>query len=463
MDKSSSSDAPTVVQAKNLSPAYPGGVKPGDCIRGRFILEEEIGRGGMGIVFRALDLRKQETGDKEAWVAIKVMSNTLKRLPESLIALQREAKKAQKLAHPNIATVYDFDRDGDEAFVTMELLQGKPLADLFKTEFAGGISFNDALPIMQGMARGLAYAHQQGIVHSDFKPGNVFVNEKGTVKILDFGIARAIKKQSDKDSDNNEQTLFDPGDWDAITPAYASFEMFYHAPPDPRDDIYALACVCYQLLSGQHPYDKKPATKAKAEGLKAKPINKLNRDINKMLLKALAFERKDRLGSVSEFLECLEPRKSRKLRLLAFISMCAVVAIAGFFTWYKTQQISLVETAIEQGDPWLSTPQPVDAETAEKISRLLVIADSHLSIGRYIKPVTSNAAEAYMEVLRLQPGNKQALEGIDKIVQYVTAEVKNLQNEKEFDSARTLITRAVSVLPGEKRMIKLQSDMKEGN
>ena len=457
MDKPASDDAPTVVNPQNTSPAFPGEVRVGDCIKGRFILEEEIGRGGMGIVFRALDLRKQETGDKEPYIAIKVISNALKRLPESLIALQREAKKAQKLAHPNIATVYDFDRDGDEAFLTMELLEGSSLSDLLKNEFSNGISFTEALPIIQGVARGLAYAHQQGIVHSDFKPGNVFICDTGFVKILDFGIARAVSKKTDVD--NNEQTLFDPGDWDAITPAYASFEMFYHAPPDPRDDIYALACVSYQLLSGNHPFDKLAAPKARAEGRKVKPIAGINRNVHKLLVHSLAFERNERLASVSEFLEAIVPRKNTKsLLFMAGIFLC-MASLVAYNVWYKTQQINLVETAIEQGDPWLSSPQPVNAEISEKINRLLTVAESHLSIGRYIKPSTSNAAEAYMEVLRLQPGNKRALAGVTIIIRQLEKEMHLMLEQNKPHAARELIQLATSKLPGEKHLLELEKGL----
>ncbi len=458
MSQKPKDEAPTVIQAHKLSASYPGGVRVGDCIRSRFVLEEEIGRGGMGIVFKALDLRKQETEDKEPYVALKVISNNLKRVPESLIALQREAKKAQKLAHPNVATVYDFDRDGDEAFVTMELLEGKSLSDLLKDEYANGLNFDKALPIIQGMARGLAYAHQKGIVHSDFKPGNVFISNSGAVKILDFGIARAMSQK--KESEENEHTVFDPSEWDAITPAYASFEMFYHAPADPRDDIYALACVSYQLLSGQHPFKKLPANKAKAQGLKPKPIAGLNKKINKLLIQGLSFERNDRLESVASFLDQLVPRKNQKARVfIAAVAIC-LVAFAGYYTWYKTSEINLVETAIEQGDPWRSIPQAVDENTQERINRLLQVAQAHLSIGRLIKPATSNAAEAYMEVLKLQPGNEAALEGVNKIVSSLDASIQKLETT-DVNQALNLTQRALQILPGEPRLKKIEAALQK--
>src|SRR4029079_11688214 len=103
-----------------------------------------------------------------------------------------EASKAQSLAHPNVVTVFDFDLMGATPFITMELLEGSPLEGVIANARPGGVSRAKALPILRGIAEGLAYAHRKGIVHSDLKPGNVFLVEDGTPKILDFGIARAI-------------------------------------------------------------------------------------------------------------------------------------------------------------------------------------------------------------------------------------------------------------------------------
>ena len=107
-----------------------------------------------------------------------------------IIAMQREARKAQTLAHPNISTVYDFDRDGQIIFMTMELLKGDPL-DAFIKKNPNGIPREQAFGIVRGLCLGLAYAHNKNIIHSDFKPGNVFLTDDNRVKILDFGIARA--------------------------------------------------------------------------------------------------------------------------------------------------------------------------------------------------------------------------------------------------------------------------------
>ncbi|MGA7801904.1 MAG: serine/threonine-protein kinase, partial [Gammaproteobacteria bacterium] len=257
----------------------------GMTLKNRFVLESVVGRGGMGVVFKARDLRKEEAQDRNPYLAVKVLNEEFKRHPDSLKALQRESRKAQNLAHPNIVTVYDFDRDGATVYMTMEYLEGEPLDRLIKRDWPQGMPLKEALPIIEGMGQALAYAHQKGVVHSDFKPGNVFLTPDGTVKVFDFGIAQATKHAG---TDAGEQTLFDAGTLGALTPSYASVEMLEGGEPDPRDDIYALACASYQLLTGRHPFDKRPATDARDRKLSPRPVAGLSRRQWRALAQGLA-------------------------------------------------------------------------------------------------------------------------------------------------------------------------------
>lgn len=279
---------------------------PGSVLKDRFRLEEVIGQGGMGAVYKAVDLLKVEARDRNPYIAVKLLVGDFKEHPEAFIALQRESAKAQRLAHPNIATVYDFDRDGETVYMTMELMVGAELAKYIKKLPAGGLPVPDAMKVIEQLCAGLQYAHARGLVHSDFKPGNAFLLDDGTVKLLDFGIARASKTKADADG---EKTVFDPGQLGALTPAYATIEMFEGQDPDPRDDIYALACVAYELLTGKHPFNKMSAVKANEKKLKPAPVEKLTKRQNRTLLKAMALHRDDRLGSVELFWEGIRPRK----------------------------------------------------------------------------------------------------------------------------------------------------------
>jgi hypothetical protein len=280
----------------DTEPARMKGV--GDTLNNRFVLEECIGFGGMGIVYKALDLRKLEAADRKPYIAIKLLNVQFRGHPKSLIALQREARKAQALAHPNIVSVYDFDRDGQMVYLTMEYLKGKPLSQILRAPGFAGMPYADALPIVTGMANALTYAHGRGFVHCDFKPGNVFLTESGKVKVIDFGIARVFQK-TEEDAD---VTVFDPGSLGALTPAYASPEMLEHLDPDPRDDIYALACIAYELLTGRHPFNSVSALQARGGGMKPQRPPGLARGPWQALKCGLALERNARTPSAERFL-----------------------------------------------------------------------------------------------------------------------------------------------------------------
>lgn len=306
----------------------------GDTLNGRFVLEECLGVGGMGTVYKALDLRKLEASDRKPYIAIKVLNMQFSGHPKSLIALQREARKAQQLAHRNIVTVYDFDRDGPTVFLTMEYLQGKSLNLVLRAPDFNGLPYIKAMPIIVGMGSALSYAHERGFVHCDFKPANVFLTDRGEVKVIDFGIARGFQQPTDE----TDQTVFDPGSLGGMTPAYASPEMFEHREPDPRDDIYALACVSYELLTGKHPFNRVSATEARAKNLKPEPPKALSRGQWKALRQALSLDRATRTPTVMRFLAGLgaEPQRVGAHVPMVVGGVIAGVAIAtgvGFYLW----------------------------------------------------------------------------------------------------------------------------------
>ena len=324
---------------------------PGVTLKERFVLLEKLGQGGMGVVFKAKDLLKVEAQDKDPYVAIKVLTDAFKKYSGSFIALQREASKAQRLAHPNIATVYDFDRDANTVFMTMEYLKGKPLNQLIKELSTKPLKVDHALHIIEELSSGLAYAHEKQLIHSDFKPGNCFLLSDGQVKLLDFGIARA-STQTEEERDN---TMFDPAKLCAVTPAYATPEMFAGMNPDPRDDIYGLACVAYQLLAGgKHPYNKVASPKIKELGIKPKPIKGLNRRQQKTLMKALSVNRDDRIETVEQFSEGMRSKKSHAkqiiLATLFVFVISAGISYRPFLAFLEEQQLYDKIQLIKQGD-----------------------------------------------------------------------------------------------------------------
>lgn len=299
----------------------------GSVLGNRFELLQELGRGGMGVVYKALDRATAALKDRNPYVAIKVLNDEFKRHPLAVRSLQREARKAQKLAHPNIVKVYDFDRDGGNVYMVMELLSGSSLDEALKSQ-GGSYPLEEVIRILRGLGAGLSYAHELGIVHADFKPSNAFLTTDGNVKILDFGVARAARSLNGPE----EKTIFDAGALGAVSPPYASLEMLSGGTtPDQRDDIYALGCVLYELLAGQHPFNRIDALKARAAGLKPPPLRKLSREQWRALQGALAFERDARTATVAELVERFcAPGKARHWWLALAASVVLVAAAAAW-------------------------------------------------------------------------------------------------------------------------------------
>ncbi len=312
---------------------------PGDVLNGRFELMTCIGSGGMSTVYKALDRRKLEADDRNPYVAVKVLNIEFRAHPDSLIALQREAKKCQSLAHPNIVRVYDFDRDGSTVFMTMEYLSGKSLAQTLRAPKFQGMPEPDAMRILEGMAHALSFAHDNGIIHADFKPANVILTDAGPVKVIDFGIARAFQR-GDVDM---EATRFDPGSLGALTPTYASPEMLEHREPSPQDDVYALACITYEMLTGRHPFGRMQATEARDGGLQVERRN-LTRRQWKALRSALAFDRALRTPSVQRFVADMKP-EAKAIPVPVFVAaVVLLVVVTASVSYYLARPVQQVAT-----------------------------------------------------------------------------------------------------------------------
>jgi serine/threonine protein kinase len=297
-------------------------VSVGDVIKDRFVLDRVLGTGGMGAVFRALDLRKKEAGDNRPYVALKILGEDFKDHPHALVTLQREARKTQDLASPNIVTVYDFDRDGDLVYLTMEELIGRSLEDLLQDKSVV-LSMDEKILMLRQIAQGLAYAHSKSLVHSDLKPANIFVTEKKQIKILDFGIARAANTTLYEDS-------FDAGKLGAVTVAYASSEMLLFEPPHPSDDIYALGIIACELFNGLHPYSRKDAQQALSENLKPILPKFKNPLLNKLFVRSVALQRENRIADADKFLKYLRFALSAPKRLGIGIAIVSLAFVANF-------------------------------------------------------------------------------------------------------------------------------------
>jgi formylglycine-generating enzyme required for sulfatase activity/predicted Ser/Thr protein kinase len=269
----------------------------GTVLLDRFELVEFVGEGGMSGVYKAVDRRKVEGRADDPYVAVKLLALSFADHSAALAVLQREAAKLQSLAHPNIVRAIDCDRDGETVFMTMEYLEGESLA---KKLAESKLPAAEAMEILERMSSALAFAHRMRVLHGDFKPGNVLVGRNGEVKVIDFGIAKAMAPFSKGRTQDHRHGW---GHLRALTPAYASPEMLQGEEPDASDDVYALGCVAHELFTGEHPFNRWPATQARDSKLTLMRNPALTRRQFKALENALQFNRNARTPTVARFME----------------------------------------------------------------------------------------------------------------------------------------------------------------
>ncbi len=204
---------------------------------GQYKIEEEIGQGAFGTVFKGRDQLLDRA------VALKVLRTKQRELAEPLLA---EARAAAALNHPNVCTIYSVDNSNGAPMIVMEYIEGTPLSNRLD---AGALSENEAANITKQIARGMAAAHSAGVVHGDLKPANLTMTNDGAVKIMDFGMARRFDPKAQIDQTiqlSNESTAGLSG-----TPAYMAPELLRGESASPASDVFALGFVIYEMVTGK--------------------------------------------------------------------------------------------------------------------------------------------------------------------------------------------------------------------
>src|ERR1700758_518467 len=224
-------------------------------IAGRYRIEDRLGVGGMSTVHLAFDQRL------ERYVALKLLAEHLADDPTFVSRFRREALSAARLVHPNIVQVFDFGFDSGhhQHFIVMEHVSGNSCAELLRDH--GPLGVGQAIDIVTQACRGLDYAHRNGVVHRDVKPGNLLVSDSDVVKLADFGIARAVDQSSITQAGSVLGTA-----------AYLSPEQARGDEAGPQADLYSLGVVSYQLISGRLPYEASSLSELALKQQRESPI-----------------------------------------------------------------------------------------------------------------------------------------------------------------------------------------------
>jgi len=300
----------------------------------QYRLLEQIGEGGMGVVWRATD----SALGREA--AIKLLPDAFSADPERLARFEREAKLLASLSHPNIAAVYGLHVSDGLRFLAMEMVKGEDLAARISR---GPIPVDDALVLGRQIAEALEMAHENGIIHRDLKPANIRVTTDGTVKVLDFGLAKAFDTSSASGPDQAglSPTVTSLGSVMGVilgTAAYMSPEQARGKPVDRRTDIWAFGCVLYEMLTGKRPFDGETISDSIGKilqtdaDLKALPAN-TPRVVRELIARCLVKDPKKRLRDIGEARLTLEQAARGEVEAPVSAAPAAVPSRRSWIPW----------------------------------------------------------------------------------------------------------------------------------
>jgi Protein kinase domain/WD40-like Beta Propeller Repeat len=314
-----------------------------------------IGAGGMGEVYRARDTRLQRD------VALKVLPEAFARDAQRMARFEREAKLLASLNHPNIAAIYGLEESGPIRALVMELVEGPTLADRIRS---GAIPVDETLPIARQIADAVEYAHDNNVIHRDLKPANIKVKDDGTVKVLDFGLAKAMSEDPAEGDMSNSPTLSMAATRQGVilgTAAYMSPEQARGKKVDRRTDIWAFGVVLYEMLTGKQAFEAEDVSMALASVMKSDPEwNQLPHDLSpslrNILRRCLQKDPKQRLRDMGDVRLAMDgafetaaaaqasaiaavapPPPLWRRAIPIAIAVCLAAALAGGAVWLLTR------------------------------------------------------------------------------------------------------------------------------
>jgi Protein kinase domain/Calx-beta domain len=401
--------APTVAHGVAGAPApAPGSnqraLAAGDVLRGRYLVQGLLGQGGMGTVYAAIDQFRLDRSNSDQKVALKVLHTEVIKRPRLFAELRREFQHLQSLSHPNIVRVHEFDRDGDLAFFTMEYLSGAMLSRVLSAQESSALHRPYALAIIRDVGAAVAHAHARGVVHGDLNAGNIFITDNGEVRVLDFGASHQLHRGPWISEFDNQRQIA------VATPRFASCQVLEGEAADARDDVYALACIAYVLLTGDNPFQDNTALKARSLGRTPARPRGLNQRQWNALRAGLNFDRERRPSDMQAWLDRLDlrmaaphlpelrsfwtvrPRRrgSRKWGIAA--AMTAVIVAGGWWVAVNVDSVN-VDSLARAGATVSAGMETMLSQVTQFAHRFAGVWDKGLGLSRKPEPVIEAPAD----------------------------------------------------------------------
>jgi len=442
------------------------------ALTNRFEILEEIGRGGMASVYKAIQKNLNRI------VALKAIHKNLIHYKEFLERFHREALLSASLNHPNIVTIFDQGAENGIHYISMEYIEGLDLHHIIQDK--GRLKIEEAINIIAPIALALDYAHNKGIVHRDIKSSNIIITSDGRPMLTDFGIAHAVTA-----------TKLTQSGMIIGTPDYMSPEQAINGQVDAQSDLYSLGVVLYESITGDLPFkgDTPVSTIYKIINDKVEPINKTVPDAPKWLgsiiNKILAKNKKNRFKTGKEFSRALRAKQVQtddlqisdnetikittnefekikkryhpllyKKNIFAIASICILLVFVGYFL-YDRDYFPFNNGTIEETD-WGS----LNEFERKRVQLLEEEGDLLFESGSIITPPGKNAAEKYFEALKIHPGNKHAEEKLKNISGILETDINKLNNNNKLKEAKELLLIAQKYFPSNTSLSGLSKQIK---
>jgi eukaryotic-like serine/threonine-protein kinase len=350
-----------------------------------------LGAGGMGEVFKARDVRLGRE------VAIKALPDLFVDNPERVARFEREAQVLASLNHPHIAQIYGVEEADHRRFLILEFIDGKSLADIIAGR---AMTFSDALPLARQILEALEAAHDKGIVHRDLKPANIMVTSEGTVKVLDFGLARVNEADGSSDSANSPTLTFAATQAGVIlgTAAYMSPEQAKGRVADRRSDVWAFGCVFYEMLTGTRAFAGEDLSDTLAAVLRGDPDWSLLSPpvppgVKRLIERCLTRDRKARIPEIGAVRFLLEDALSHPASAPAMVVPTDAPRQPARSNWMALAAAAAGAALVTAGAVWFLKPNPPERHVVARFSYPLPEGQNFTRTGRHLVAISPDGTK----------------------------------------------------------------------